>query len=119
MNASHNTRNPRRPGAGLLIALAGAVLTAGFGVANAAPADDQPSMVVKYDDLDLSSKEGTLALYQRIAAAARQVCPNEETRQLGSLEFTLACRRAAVDRAVSTLHNPQLAALHSDHTHRG
>ena len=118
MNASHTSHNPRRTGAGLLIALAG-VLTAGFGVANAAPADDKPSLVVKYDDLDLSSKDGTLALYQRIAAAARQVCPNEDTRQLGSLEFTLACRRAAVDRAVSTLHNAQLAAVHSDHTRRG
>ena len=72
---------------------------------------DAPSVTVRYADLDLSSPAGANALYQRIQAAAKQVCsagadPIEQISRRG-------CYRRAVDNAVRKVNSPLLIAVHS------
>jgi UrcA family protein len=72
---------------------------------------DAPSVTVRYADLDLSSPAGANALYQRIEAAAKQVCragtdPIEQISQRG-------CYRRAVGDAVRKVNSPLLIAVHS------
>ena len=119
MNTLNTVRNSRL-GAGLWTAVAALTLAAGIGVANAAPqAAGVPAISVRYDDLNMATRDGAVALYQRISLAARQVCPAPDSTSLDGIEAARSCRRAAIDRAVDSLHNAQLAALHSDVTHRG
>ena len=100
--------------------LAACVLAGSLGVAQAAaPPDDVPTVVVRYGDLDLSTQEGVQTLYKRISSAARQVCPSADPRMLASLDYSHACRAAAVARAVSQVHSSQLAALHAERVKHG
>ncbi len=88
------------------------VLASSLGIANAAPpADNVRSAVVSYGDLNIRSAEGAQALYRRIAAAARQVCPLPDPRDLVRAGSVHACREAAIARAVRDINNPPLAAL--------
>ncbi|HEY4210683.1 MAG TPA: UrcA family protein [Steroidobacteraceae bacterium] len=121
MNTLNTTPKTRRLGVSLWTALAGLSIAGSFGVANAAPVADDgvPTLAVKYDDLDLSTRDGAVALYQRIAAAAQLVCPDPQNTSIADVQTARSCRRVAVDRAVQAVHNPQLAALHSGLTHRG
>ncbi|MGH8210465.1 MAG: UrcA family protein [Steroidobacteraceae bacterium] len=100
--------------------LAGLLLTGSLGVAQAAaPADDVPSVVVAYGDLDLSTAAGARTLYRRIAIAATQVCPFDGSRDLARLAYNHACRRDAIARAVRDINSPQLAALVAKRAPRG
>ena len=72
---------------------------------------DPPSVTVRYADLDLSSPAGATALYQRIQAAAKQVCsagadPIEHMSRGG-------CYHRAIDNAVRKVNSPLLIAVHS------
>lgn len=110
---------------GPLAVLAGCLLAGGLGVAQAAsPAavaivEGVPTVVVNYSDLNLGTNEGNVALYQRIAAAARQVCPLEDARNLSRAAHSKECRADAIGRAVRAVNSPQLAALYAVRTHRG
>jgi UrcA family protein len=89
---------------------------AATGVARAATADDQvPSKAVRYDDLNLSTESGTHTLYERIASAAKQVCPATDGHNLSAIAAAHDCERAAIDRAVQQVNNPRLAAENSVH----
>jgi UrcA family protein len=109
-----------RPHARYAAALAAGAFALVLGEASAAPAPDAdatPSVVVRYDDLNLTTRQGTLALYQRIVAAARNVCPREEgTRELTNVAVARRCQASAIDRAVNQVPSPQLAAIHASHT---
>jgi len=105
----------------IVAALAGAVLTSGAAVAKAdtASADGVPGLAVKYKNSDLTTREGSLALYKRITNAATEVCGAGNYQGVGATVKYQACKRAAIERAVNELHSPQLAAVHSDRTHKG
>jgi UrcA family protein len=100
--------------AGAFAALA--VTTTSF----AAPlSDDVLSVTVRYDDLNLSTSAGVDALYHRISSAARQVCPNLHSRDLGVVAASEHCQADAVARAVREVNNPHLALVHAAHVSRG
>jgi UrcA family protein len=67
---------------------------------------------VFYGDLDLSRQAGADVLYYRIAAAATQACGGRpDSREIAGTDRFRACRRAAMDSAVTRLGNPKVAAL--------
>ena len=76
-------------------------------------------MVVSYADLDLSSGDGVRELYERISAAAREVCPYPNARELRQSMVNRSCRNTAISRAVSEVKSPQLVALRAEHVKRG
>jgi UrcA family protein len=118
MTAATVTAN--RTNIGRIAVLAACMLAGSLGVAAAAaPADDVPTVVVRYGDLDLSTPEGAQTLYKRISSAARQVCPAGDPRTLVRFDYGRRCRAAAIARAVSSVHSSQLAALHAERVRRG
>ncbi len=104
---------------GRIAVLVGCLLAGSVGAAQAASTDAVPTIVVRYGDLDLSTPEGTSALYQRISVAARQVCPFDYSRAVSQIGKARACREAAIERAVNAVNNPQLVAMRSEHVKRG
>jgi len=91
---------------------AGAVASVGtVGAAVAADAQPAPKMVVRFTPEDLNSEEGIQKVYQRIRAAAENVCPAIETGTYLTSESTLKCRRAAIASAVDAIHNKRLAEV--------
>jgi len=72
-----------------------------------------PSVKVKYADLNLSTEEGSRALYGRLVIAARRVCPESADTLLGLRQNRDAqrCVTDAVQRAVKEIRNPKLAEV--------
>jgi len=118
MKNSELTRKIAGRGAVTLLTLATA-----FGALSSAsaatPDNNVPSATVRYADLNLSTEAGAKALYQRIAYAAKQVCPVADIRDLSRLVVARACQQAAIAGAVSAVNSPLLAANHAAKTHRG
>jgi len=85
----------------------------------AAPGVDAPSVSVRYDDLNLSTTAGVDALYRRISAAARDVCPDIYSRDTHTVLAAQRCQAAAISKAVSQVNNPSLAMLHPVRPPRG
>ena len=85
----------------------------------AVPADDAPSVRVRYDDLNLSTSSGVNTLYRRIASAAREVCPDLYSRDPRVVLAAQHCQAAAIARAVSEVNNPSLAMLHATRAAHG
>jgi UrcA family protein len=85
----------------------------------ATPRDKLPTATVKYTDLDLSTDAGVAALYLRIQAAARQVCPGEHSLILSDVVESESCQAVAVARAIAAFNSPRLAMLHAAHSPRG
>ncbi|HEY6926525.1 MAG TPA: UrcA family protein [Steroidobacteraceae bacterium] len=104
---------------GRVAVLAISLLVGSLGVAHAAPAQQLPQVVVSYGDLDLSSSDGVRELYQRIASAAREVCPYANAREIGQVALNRSCRNEAISRAVRDVRSPQLVALRAEHAKRG
>jgi len=112
--------NSKRRVSARVVALAGCLLAGALSAAHATiPSDSAPSVAVKYSDLDLSTQEGALILYRRIAAAARTVCPDEDIRNLELFARSRACQAEAIARAVSDSHIPQLAAVYAARSKHG
>jgi UrcA family protein len=112
MNDATSISKTGRRAAVLALALfagAGMIATASA----ATPDADVPSAHVRYGDLNLSTEQGAKALYRRIASAARQVCPDGESRGLENLNRARSCQRAAIERAVQSVHNEHLAAIYA------
>ena len=86
--------------------------------ASAAAPDEVPRVAVAYRNLDLSTASGAERLYSRILAAAAQVCARPDTFQLSRLGPSIRCQRDAVDRAVSRVGSPRLAAVYAARAHR-
>ena len=61
---------------------------------------------VSFRDLDLSTASGAETLYERISAAAREVCRGAELAEIR------ACRARAVDDAVRGVGSPLLSSVH-------
>jgi UrcA family protein len=81
--------------------------------------DRVPSVEVRYDDLNLSTDEGTRALYQRIKSAAQQVCPVAHSGDLSALATSQRCQSDAIAQAVQAVNKPALASIHAAHTRHG
>jgi UrcA family protein len=64
---------------------------------------------VAYGDLNLEAAAGVSALYLRLRAAARQVCESGQFRDV----VDQRCAAHALDRAVSSVGNGRLTALHA------
>jgi UrcA family protein len=74
--------------------------------ASTAPADSA-SEKVTYRDLNIGTPSGAATLYQRIRAAARDVC-GEEGRGLDEQRAWRSCYHTAVSEAVAQVNNPLL-----------
>jgi len=72
----------------------------------AASAEDAPTAIVTYADLNLSSTAGVAALNHRISVAARRICGEADIRDLQRQAAVDACRATAVRSAA-----PQIAKL--------
>jgi UrcA family protein len=93
-----------------IIPMAAAVLALSFGGAHA---EAQRQIVIKTSDLHLSSPRDAHRLYDRVAAAASELCgrgPLTTFIPAPPPEF-LACRDAAIDSALSQSHAPLVLAL--------
>lgn len=113
------TVNSNRSTIARVAVLAASLLAGSLGVVHAAPAQALPQVVVSYGDLDLSSSDGVRELYKRISAAATEVCPYPNARELGQAMVNRSCRDAAIARAVADVKSPQLVALRAEHVKRG
>lgn len=107
MNHRQSNITTRARHALALVALA----TLGAAAAPAALAADTAQVAVRYTDLDLETEAGAQALYARIAAAARRVCPEHDARDLHRSRAARECRADAIERAVSAVGNERLAAI--------
>jgi UrcA family protein len=79
----------------------------------AAPAPEAPSVRVSYNDLNLATEQGTLALYGRIVSAASKVCRVSDIRILTEVTAAKVCREQAIERAVRDVGNERLAAVYT------
>jgi UrcA family protein len=82
---------------------------------SAARVDEVPSKTVRHHDLNLNSPEGIASLYERIHAAALNVCKSAEGPWRQGLESWIEwdrCVNHAVANAVQSVHNDKLSAYH-------
>lgn len=108
--------------AGIAIAALGASLIGIAGVANAdVPDDSVRAITVTYNDLNLSSDQGSKELYSRIVSAARIVCGADDLhgRDLHAVALEQACETRAITQAVHQVNVPTLAAIYSARLARG
>ena len=78
----------------------------------AAQPDGVFSVTVKYDDLNLASREGAKTMYQRIEKTAQSLCGSEpDIHQLGGRAIWRTCVNDTVDHAVSSLNDPMVASF--------
>jgi UrcA family protein len=88
-------------------------------VATATAGEQMVTRTVKVSDLDLAKSGDVQKLYDRVHAAADQVCRAEQqrdwrsTRMQAPMGWRERCVSAAVDGAVREIGNPSLAALHT------
>ena len=103
-----------------MVALAFAGLVSGLSLpAQADEASSEPSIKVKFRDLDLSKPEGAAALYQRIERSARLVCTDSSSPyDAGRVDTFKRCYEAAIQDAVASINQPQLTALHRAKTEK-
>jgi UrcA family protein len=81
----------------------------------AAASVEMPSITVRYHDLDLNGPAGVASLYERIHAAAVEVCKPAEGPQPVNRAFPTdwdTCVNHAVALAVRAVHNEKLSAYH-------
>ncbi|HEY3785474.1 MAG TPA: UrcA family protein [Steroidobacteraceae bacterium] len=112
-------RRMTRPYALACVTAALAVSGSALAASPSSPLTPAPSITVRYDDLNLASDRGTAVLYQRIARAARDVCPDGFSRDLDVVAASRACQAKAIARAVQDVNNPKLALVHEAHLTRG
>ena len=94
-----------------LLPLAAALAFSGY--AGASTTDiELPSVVVKYGDLDLSTKSGVTSLHSRLRSAARQVCSELDSRVLGLREEYERCVKDAITQSVAKVGNRNLSQFH-------
>lgn len=76
--------------------------------------DSGPMMeTVMYSDLNLANPQGVERLYQRIAAAAQQVCDSRQGRTLQTQTLDSICTKQSIARAVAAVGQPVLTSLHA------
>ena len=92
----------------------GAALLFGSPAQGHSTADDPPSVVVDYSDLDVSRAIGARKLLGRLWHAAHVVCGQvPDIRDLDRLARFHSCVKASMDRAVADTHLPLVIALYA------
>jgi UrcA family protein len=66
---------------------------------------------VYFSARDLSSEQGTRALYRRIVSAAQEVCPGYDSIHPDVVNKSKECQRAAIARAIGQIGSARLAAV--------
>ena len=99
--------------------LAVATVVSLLSVGSAAAEDRAPTRTVKTWDLDLAQPRDAQTLYERVHAAANDLCGDEarkhwlQTRAGAPLGWRERCVTSAVGAVIRDLDNPSLAALHA------
>jgi len=95
-----------------LAGLGARLIAAGAAAANAA--EPVRSVSVAYGDLNLASEQGNNTLYDRIVAAAREVCGagSVDIRDLQVLADKRACETHAIAHAVEQVPSAKPADIH-------
>jgi UrcA family protein len=92
-----------------------------LGLLTAAPLSAQhaggepPSRTVSYTELDLARPAADEKLYQRIKAAAREVCRGLDGRELGKIKPHQDCIDSAIGHAVLQVNHPKFTACYAEH----
>src|SRR5271170_6258824 len=110
-----NTVKPDRRSSPWPVMLAALACLVGSAQVLAAAPEQTHSVAVRYTDLDLTSSAGAAALYDRIQAAAREVCASDQDHQLAVLTDMNRCKSGATAHAVATVNAPLLTAIHNAH----
>ena len=74
-------------------------------------AEDAPSKTVRFSDLDITKSDGAKVLYNRIRAAAQDVCGLSAGTDPIQRMATKGCIEKAVDKAVKDVNAPMLTQL--------
>src|SRR5262252_6865332 len=93
-----------------LLPVAAALALGGF--AQARDAQEPPSVIVKFGDLNLNTRAGVAKLHTRLRNAAEHVCSQLDTRVLGLRDQFDQCVSDAMGRAVNDVDNPNLSLYH-------
>jgi UrcA family protein len=84
----------------------------------ASPNDARPQRVVEFSDLNVRGTPGIKILYQRIEAAAHDVCDSTGEKELAQVVRWHLCLDQAIARAVNDLSIPALTSYHMAKTGR-
>jgi UrcA family protein len=108
--------------AALLTAFAGSGATAAFATSaslpQAASNTTTSTIVVHYQDRDLSSNAGAEKLYMRLQRAAETICASDEVWDVLSVKQwhdIRTCERNVTGRAVDEVSSPRLTAAYDRH----
>ena len=95
-----------------IITAAAALTLAGAASAQAVDPSAQPSISIRYSDLDLKSEDGAKAMAARIQTAADAVCGQRPDPMLLDRRAAFdTCHKATVERALDQLHAPLVTAM--------
>jgi UrcA family protein len=100
--------NPQEIAMKFALALATSILSLSALDAQAAAPADAYEVTVQYGDLNLDSKPGIAALYQRIRNAAQHVCLDQAGERLVAKHTYAVCVDLAVSAAVTRIDRPML-----------
>jgi len=88
------------------------VVTYGSSTVNGAR--EANSVIVRYNDLDVSSEHGAKTLYLRLRNASQTVCDDDgDILKLFETAVIVRCEQQAVENAVAQVNRPQLTALYN------
>ncbi len=93
------------------VAFTSVVCLLGCSEASAGPPTGGRAVTVNYRDLNLSTLDGAITLYERLKGAARTVCDGPLTGVAAYQEWR-SCYDAAMADAVAKVNNPLLTAVH-------
>lgn len=93
-------------------ALLTVTLAAICAIADAGTPDESARYTVRFADLDLTRSADVVVLYQRIRAAAREVCQALREHDLTLLAASRSCAVNAIERAVGDVNSPTLSRYH-------
>lgn len=93
----------------IIAAMASGLLSCAFAASAMSGDATAPGVAVVYGDLDLQSGAGQQALKGRLKQAARSVCPDSSSRDLGTRLAGKRCVRQAVGRAKAEVTEQQVA----------
>jgi UrcA family protein len=111
-----NVQNTSKYRATLVAAALSGALSLMYGAtSSAADSEVVRQVVVRYDDLNLTSPRGASTLYRRISAAAREVCDASDllSRELGTRAAVDACVQKAISGAVTDVGRSELFAIYN------
>ena len=112
-------RTPRRRKAITMVGLvslslaAATTASAGRSAPTSTDSNEPRKMVVRYDDLNLSSETGAKSLLHRLERAARQVCDKpSEFYPLTRVTVDRACYAQSLERAIEAVGAQRLSAAY-------